>query len=246
MTALIAEIGLNHLGDEARARRMTTAVLKAGVDVVTFQVREPKFYESTEASHRRLSDAFYREAAEETHAAGRKFGIAICDEARIDGLMSAGVDLWKMLSWDFKNEKLRAALHKTGKSVFRSTGLSSMQEITAHSQASENSVLIHTQLSQALADVNLKAISTMGAATKLPIAFGLHCAEHSVLKVALGFEPHSMFFYVKEPGVDGLFDNEHALPLDTLAAAVQELKALAQTVGTGEKNEMKKPSWVVE
>ncbi|MGC2617652.1 MAG: hypothetical protein WA414_01355, partial [Acidobacteriaceae bacterium] len=75
---------------------------------------------------------------------------------------------------------------------------------------------------------------------------GLHSANHDVLKVALAFEPHSIFFYVKPAGVEGLFDREHALPLATLAESLDALRSLMPTLGTGCKEEMEKPSWVVQ
>jgi sialic acid synthase SpsE len=246
MTALIAEIGLNHLGDEQRARRTLDRVLQAGANSVTFQIREPRFYESTESSHRRLPEGFYREASIAVHRAGGQFGIAICDESLVGGLEAIGVDFWKTLSWDFRNDRLRTVLRGTGRPVFFSTGLSSMKDVVEGSKGLENAILIHTQLSQKTADVNLKAIPAMARGTGLPVAFGLHCSRHDVLKAALAFEPHSMFFYVKERGVEGLFDDAHALPLDGLAETLDNLKELMQALGTGEKEEMEKPAWVVK
>jgi hypothetical protein len=64
--------------------------------------------------------------------------------------------------------------------------------------------------------------------------------------VALAFEPHSIFFYVKPAGVDDLFDREHALPLEGLAESLDSLRSLIPTLGTGAKEEMEKPSWVVQ
>ena len=121
-----------------------------------------------------------------------------------------------------------------------------MNTVVRGSKGLTNAVLIHTQLSQKQGEVNLKAIPAMAAATGLPIAFGLHCENHEVLKVALAFEPHSIFFYVRETGLKGLFDDQHALPLDGLADALSNLKTLMATLGTGEKQEMEKPSWVVK
>lgn len=246
MTALITEIGLNHLGDEERARRMLSRVLEAGADGITFQVREPKFYESTESTRRRLPLDFYREASATVHEAGRRFGIAIADQSMIAGLATVGVDFWKTLSWDFGNENLRRELFATGRPVFLSTGLSSMSDVLEGSKRIDNAILIHTQLSQEFTDVNLKAIPAMAQATGLPVAFGLHSRNHDVLKVALAFEPHSLFFYVKEAGVEGLFDEEHALALDGLSETLHNLKQLMQTLGTGKKEGMEKPAWVVK
>lgn len=246
MTALIAEIGLNHLGDEQRAMRSLSRAVEAGVDAVTFQIREPKFYESTESSRRRLPMDFYCEASAAVRKAGLRFGVAIADLSLVESVADIGVDFWKTLSWDFRNESLRRALFATGRPVFLSTGLSSMDDVVEGSRQIENAILIHTQLSQELSDVNLKAIPAMAQATGLPVAFGLHSHQHDVLKVALAFEPHSIFFYVKEAGVEGLFDDEHALPLDGLAETIHSLKLLMHTLGTGKKEAMEKPAWVVK
>lgn len=246
MTALIAEIGLNHLGDEQRARAMLASVIDAGADCVTFQIREPKFYESSEATHRRLPLDFYREAAATVRQAGRPFGIAIADESMVESVAAIGVDFWKTLSWDFENQSLRRRLFASGRPVFMSTGLSSMKTVMDGSRGLTNAILIHTQLSQKPNEVNLKAIPAMAKATGLPVAFGLHCENHDVLQLALAFEPHSMFFYVKDAGLNGLFDDKHALPLDELAATIANLKLLMTTLGTGEKREMEKPAWVVK
>ena len=246
MSELIAEIGLNHLGDEERARRTVARVLEAGVDALTFQIREPKFYESGESSRRRLPLEFYRDASAAVRKAGRKFGIAIADQGQVEAFAAVGVDFWKTLSWDFGNQDLRRALFGTGRPVFLSTGLSSMDEVVGGTKGVAGAILIHTQLTQAPAEVNLKAIPAMRDATGLPVAFGLHASNHDVLKVALGFEPHSIFFYVKESGVAGLFDDAHALPLDGLSETLANLKELAATLGTGKKEGAEKPSWVVK
>lgn len=241
--ALTAEIGHNHLGDLPRATEMLELVLASGVDSVTFQVREPRFYESPETSRLKLPMEFLARAARLVHDAGRRFGIAICDKSLIRPLQEAGVDFWKTLSWDFPNEDLRAALQATGKPVFYSTGLSGMEEVLRGSKGLRNAVLIHTQLSQKTADVNLKAIRAMQDATGLPVAFGLHCHNLEVLKLALAFEPHSIFFYVKMGGL-AVDDDAHAVPVEQLAATVSSLRELSTAVGTGIKASMERPAWV--
>jgi len=245
MPTFIAEIGLNHIGEEARALDLLTAVLAAGVDAVTFQIREPKFYESQESNHRPLSISFYAEAAKRCHQAELQFGIAIADRLLVDSFHQIGTDFWKTLSWDFGNNQLRETLFKTGRPMFLSTGLSDMTTIVEGSKGLRNCTLIHTQLSQDPGDVNLKAIQTMAHATGLPVAFGLHCEDHDVLKVALAFEPASIFFYVKQSGVQGLFDDKHAIDIELLSEYVSHLRKLNQALGTGQKASMQKPSWVV-
>lgn len=246
MTRLVAEIGLNHLGDENRATVLLNSVLDSGADALTFQIREPKFYQSEEITHRPLSMKFYEKAARLTHKAGRQFGIAIADHLLVDKFNEIGVDFWKTLSWDFRNELLRNALFQTSRQVFLSTGLSDMATVVEGSKGIRRAVLIHTQLSQDPAEVNLKAIPAMAKATGLPVAFGLHCEDHDVLKVALAFEPHSVFFYVKQSGVERLFDDQHALPIEELTEFIAEMKRLGRALGTGKKESMQKPAWVVQ
>ena len=246
MIQLIAEIGLNHLGSEERAERMLEGILASSVDALTFQIREATFYKPDDPSRRRLSEGFYRQAIKDVHEKGRRLGIAICDESVIPLFDSLGVDFWKTLSWDLKNRSLNARLQATDKTVFMSTGLSSMEDIIEVSQKWKLVTLIHTQLSQKIEDVNLKAIHTIREQTHMPVAFGLHCSNHEVLKLAIGFEPQALFFYVKEQGCSGLFDDEHAIPMGQVGELADTLKALMSAMGTGTKNAMDTPGWVAQ
>jgi sialic acid synthase SpsE len=245
MTKFVAEIGLNHIGEESRASELLASVLQAGVDSVTFQIREPKFYQSEDNTHRPLSIGFYAEAAELCHKAECQFGIAIADYLQVESFSAIGIDFWKTLSWDFGNQDLRETLSKTGRPLFLSTGLSDMATVVEGSKGLRNATLIHTQLSQKAGDVNLKAIPAMANATGLPVAFGLHCEDHDVLKLALAFEPAAIFFYVKQSGVRGLFDDQHAIDVEDLKGLVERLRRLQCALGTGEKESMQKPNWVV-
>jgi N-acetylneuraminate synthase len=245
MIQIIVEIGLNHLGSEERAWRMLECTAMPAVDAVTFQIREQKFYENPDQVRHRLSGEFYRDALAAIHARGQRCGIAIADEFSVGQFHSLGIDFWKTLSWDFKNSSLNRALQATGRPVLMSTGLSSMDEIVEVSAKGGNIVLIHTQLSQKIEDVNLKAIVEIRKQTGLPVAFGLHCACHDVLKVALGFEPYALLFYLKEDGCSRYFDDEHAIPMSELKPLTNLLKSLAPSLGSGSKSSAEKPSWVV-
>lgn len=200
MMQIVVEIGLNHLGSEDRAWRMLECAAAPTVDAVTFQIREQKFYDNPDPVRRRLSEDFYRKAVAAIHARGQRCGIAIADESSVPQFSSLGIDFWKTLSWDFTNASLNRMLQATGKPVWMSTGISSMDDIVGLSAKGGDIVLIHTQLSQKIEDVNLKAIAEVRKRTKLPVAFGLHCACHDILKVALGFEPYALLFYLKEDG----------------------------------------------
>ena len=55
----IAEIGVNHLGDEDKALRMVENCIHAGVDAVTFQIQSDNYYDETKSFRHKLSDDFY-------------------------------------------------------------------------------------------------------------------------------------------------------------------------------------------
>lgn len=243
---MIAEIGLNHLGSEERAWDMLRKTLNTEVDAVTFQIREPKFYTLNDSAHSPLPMAFYSAASKLTHDHGKAFGLALCDINLVEKiLLEVKVDFWKTLSWDFTNDSIKTKLISTGLPVYLSTGLSSMAEVVRESKNTPSAVLIHTQLSQDLSDVNLKAISTMAVQTKMPVAFGMHCKDMDVLKLALTYDPYAIFFYIKEEGLEGLFDDLHAIDISSLSTVMLRLKTLIASIGNGDKQAMQKPSWVV-
>lgn len=246
MTQLIVEIGLNHLGCEERARRMLESTDIPAINAVTFQIREPQFYDNPDPVRRRLSNDFYRKAVAEIHARGQQCGIAIADVSAVAQFNMLGIDFWKTLSWDFKNTSLNRALQATGKSVLMSTGLSGMDEIVEVCNQGGNIEFIHTQLSQKIEDVNLKAIVEIHNRTKRQVAFGLHCGNHDVLQVALGFEPSALLFYIKEDGCQNLIDDEHAITMSQLKQLTANLKSLMSALGTGAKCNAEKPSWIIQ
>jgi len=243
---MIAEIGLNHLGSEERAWDMLKKILQTDIDAVTFQIREPNFYASDDHTHRPLPLEFYSAASKLAHEHGKEFGLALCDIDAVEKICSeVQIDFWKTLSWDFLNDLIKTKLIKTRLPVYLSTGLSSMAEVVRESKYTPNAILIHTQLSQAIGDVNLKAIATMRNQTEMPVAFGMHCEDVDVLKLALAYEPYAIFFYVKEEGLEGLFDDLHAIGIAKLPMVLQKLKVLSASIGNGDKQGMQKPSWVV-
>ena len=120
-----------------------------------------------------------------------------------------------------------------------------MEDILEISSLWKNIVLIHTQLSQKIEDVNLKAVDTIRNRTNLPVAFGLHCNNHEVLKLAVGFETQAIFFYVKEDGTGKLIDDEHAIFIHEVEEIAKNLCVLATAVGSGRKTAMDVPHWVI-
>lgn len=239
---IIAEIGLNHKGSETDALVMLQDLLKTGVDAVTFQIRESPYYDETKPHKKKLSKEFYKKAIRLAKSCNKKIGFSIADESLVGYLNKSwgGVDFWKTLSWDILNYDLQNLLQKTNKIVFISTGVSGMDEIIIASKKFKNIKFIHTQLTYDINEVNLNAIRTIREATKVDVAFGLHCSNKNVLYVCLGYEPSDIFFYVKGNSKKTYPDDKHAIVLTEVDDVVQEIRLLQTAVGTGKKEKMEK------
>jgi sialic acid synthase SpsE len=233
---LIAEIGINHNGSESRAWNLLHSAIDAGVNAVSFQVREKNFYDGKHARKNQLSEEFYMQAFALAKEKEIRLGVAIADRQKIRFFSELGASFWKTLSWDLNNSSLQRDLEGTGKPTFVSTGMTSMDEIIQFSRKFSRVRFIHTQLTYELSDVNLKAIETIRNTTGCPVAFGLHSKKIEILYMAAAFQPDGLFFYIKDDSEEEHPDDSHAIPLNDLPEVVENLQDCAVCIGTGEKD----------
>lgn len=235
---IIAEIGLNHRGDEEEAFRVLKKLVKTDVDAITFQIREAKYYDGSKPHKNRLSNEFYKKAVQLAHENNKLMGFAVADEKIVSILNGYGSDFWKTLSWDISNDVLQGELKKTKKEIFISTGVSDEKTILQTAGRMKDAKFIHTQLSQNVEDTNLKAIKRLKEVTKRDVAFGLHCADFRVLYLSLAFEPSDIFIYIKENAQEKYPDNDHAIVLDNVDEVAKGLKSLKKALGKEVKEKM--------
>lgn len=135
MTDAVFEIGLNHLGDLDRARRMLDVLAAQGAGRVTIQaIVEP-------ARLTRISEAvlFLRNngltleqnlsAIRHGAARGLRMGAAVAEPEHIAPLRGAGAGFFKILSADITYQPLLLAAAASGLPVYVSTGASEPHEI---------------------------------------------------------------------------------------------------------------------
>ncbi|MBS3927794.1 MAG: N-acetylneuraminate synthase family protein [Sphingomonadales bacterium] len=138
---IVAECGINHGGDTARAMDMVRAAADAGVDVVKFQRRDLQatytpeaFADPNRAAHglahylpvlkqTQLPDKDYPRLKALAEALGLGFLVTPFDEPSVDFLEALCVDAYKVASCDFNNPFLHAKIAATGKPVIVSTGM---------------------------------------------------------------------------------------------------------------------------
>lgn len=240
---IVAEIGMNHMGDSAYVDTYVESLIPAKPNGVTFQVREKAYYAAQKPEESPyLAPEMYRTAARRLQQAGIQFGVALCDIEYIPFFAEVDTDFYKVLSKDLGNRALIAALATTGKPIYVSTGMSDEEEIasflTAANDFSSRISLIHTQLSYEDADTNLRAIAWLRERFHIPVAFGSHSTDANVLYAALGFNPVAMFFYVKGDRQIQHKDEDHAVPLSETPRLIRGIRRLETMLGDGIKKRM--------
>lgn len=211
---VIAEIGVNHNGDEALARALIDAARQAGADAVKFQtfaadrlaVRATptaayqransgetdqhamlKRLELDAAAHRRLLD--------HCAAVGIAFLSSPFDEQSIDMLDALGVAAFKVPSPDCVSTRYLRHMGAKGRPVILSTGMCDLGEAlygveTLRAAGSGPIALLQcTSCYPAPPDeLNLRAMATLATATGLPVGYSDHSDGIAVAigAVALG------------------------------------------------------------
>ncbi len=134
---IVAEIGVNHEGDLDTAIKLMQAAHGAGADAAKFQTFTPDRYASASDKARleRVSgfdlgeEGFRTLAAEAAKINFPIFSTAVSED--VMGLLDELFPAIKIASGDINFEPVIRAAAETGKPVFLSTGLATMDEITA-------------------------------------------------------------------------------------------------------------------
>lgn len=147
---IAAEIGQNHNGEMAVARRLIEMAAACGATAVKFQKRDvagelsaelrQKPYDNensfgaTYGEHRErleLSPEQHRELQQHAHDRGLLYFCTVCDVASLDALRPLDLPLYKVASRDITNWPLLDAIARTGRPVILSTGMAGADEVDA-------------------------------------------------------------------------------------------------------------------
>jgi len=240
---IICEIGLNHLGIEGYANQYIDEILKSKADAITFALPKDSFFENERFKKFKLEKEFFIKASKRIKNGDMAFGVSIDYEGDIDFLETIGVSFYKVLSKDINNiDLIDSLINNTDKRIFVSTGMSDLSEIELFYQhirhVKKQFTVVHTQLTHDIKSVNLKAIDVLKNKFSIPVAFGMHCANHNVLYLSLAFQPSDIFIYVKGDREAIHPDEEHAIPWGEIQNVVNNLLELPQSIGEGVKLKM--------
>lgn len=258
---IIAEVGVNHNGSVARAKKLIDAAKVAGADAVKFQMCDPdemvtknapkaeyqKKNRAAESQYDMLKRYFFgvREH-KELMVYAKKKGIIFFStpfspkDAR--ELVKLRMPLFKVGSSDTNNHPQLRVIAGAHVPVILSTGMSTLAEVkesvaVLRKAGAKEVVMLHctTAYPTADADVNLRAMVTMRDALHLPVGYSDHTpgTDVAVAAVALGacVIEKHVTLSKKLPGPDHFASLE---PRE-LQALVRAIRRTERILGTGVK-----------
>ena len=259
---VIAEAGVNHIGDLSRALELVDVAASAGADAVKFQTFDadrlatrdaPKAEYQTrgtradESQHAMLARlqldqgahvALMRRCAER----GITFLSTPFDEQAADLLDALGVTAFKTPSGELTNLAFLRHVAAKGKPLVVSTGMATLAEVEDAMRAIEETgagsvALLHcvSNYPAAPGDANLRAMATLARAFGVPVGYSDHTLglEVALASVALGACVLEKHFTLDR----ALPGPDHAASLDPveLAALVRGVRTIESALGDGRK-----------
>lgn len=201
MAYIIAEIGLNHNGNFEQAKQLIDAAVECGVDAVKFQHYDPKLRKPD------LSDYWLSPGiiAELYNYCPIGFVVTVFDLTSLAEMEEIGIQNYKISSFNLTDTELLKVVGRTGKTVYLSTGMATLEEIKEaipHFLA-ENLTLMHCVSAYPTMKPNLKAIETLKTLDRR-VGYSDHSGDVIVASYAviLGSEVIESHFKINDDCID--------------------------------------------
>ncbi len=248
----IAEASSNHGRDLARALAFVDAAADCGCDAVKFQLFKidrmfaPEIL-SRSQKHRARKDwelplAHLAPLAERCRGRGIQFG---CTPFYLEAVaeLAPFVDFYKVASYELLVTALLEACAASGKPVILSTGMATLDEITAaaatlKSAGAADITLLHcvSAYPTPVADANLAAIETIRAATGCSVGWSDHTRKPSVIERAVHrWGAKAVEFHLDLDGHGAEYAAGHCWLPDEIAPVIARVREGLMADGTGLK-----------
>lgn len=222
---IVAEIGLNHLGNERKLNKyFKNLKLLKGINAITIQIREKNFYCNNKnlILNKNIYKKFFFKA---------KFfflvGIAISDKKKIKLIKFYDLNFVKILSKDFTNYNFVKSVLLLQKETYLSIGNHPFNVIkkyfNLYKKINKNIKLIYTCFENRYYKLDLKKIKTYRMLLKTSVSYGNHHIGINKIMESLKYKPDSIFFYIKDNDNNTYPDNEHAVKLDELDKMLRKI-----------------------
>ncbi len=255
---IIAEIGSNHNGDIKLAKKMIDVSCDAGADAVKFQffiaeqiaadtkdkiavlsngITLQNFYKDFETPRSWIS-----ELNEYCKEKGIIFFATPFDHPAVDLLEKAGIELYKIASFEIVDLPLLKRVAQTHKPIILSTGMADLEDISdalaaIYQQGNRNVILLHCGINYPAPfnEVNLRAMDTIKEQFAVPVGYSDHTPGITVpiAAVARGAQVIEKHFTLDRTMVGP--DHTFALEPHELKQMIRCIRECEQSLGTFEK-----------
>lgn len=262
---IIAEIGVNHEGDMALAKRLIDLAREGGADAAKFQTykanriasrNSPAYWdtskEATRSQHELFQkydgfgDAEYIELARHCETVGIDFVSTPFDQQAVE-LLAPLMPFYKVASADLTNTPLLRQVAGKGKPVVLSTGASTLAEIDVAIETLEQAgcrdvVLLHCILNYPCPYPNANLNMINGLQRAYPdhlIGYSDHTPPDSRMQVATAAWLKGAVVIEKHFTHDKSLpgnDHYHAMDIDDLKVLVANIDLLSETFGQTHKH----------
>jgi sialic acid synthase SpsE len=248
---IVAELGVNHLGDYGRMKEMIHAAHEAGADLLKFQtyIAEKRYDPTTNPKANQFIEwlsawQFTRDQEAElwdyAHSLGARVFTSPFDADSVEFAYSLGSLAFKLAAFEVVNLKLVRAMAINGKPIVISRGMASDEEIRCATDIMEENgcpyVILHTISSYPLEkkDSHLRMISALRAKYACPIGHSDHTlgTDISPLAVAAGANMIEKHFTVAPKLRES--DNFFSLTPDDLKDLIFKVRQVETYMGSGE------------
>ena len=254
---VVAEIGINHNGSVDTALKLMDVAAKAGCDAVKFQKRTPSICVPLEQQQTRRETPWgemsYLEYKERTEFGKDEYSViaARATELRMDWFASPwdvpsvefledmGVTSHKVASACLTDRELLEALKSTGKHLWVSTGMSTIEEVDQAMEilGNENITLFHTNSTYPCPpeETNLRTMAMLSERYGVPVGYSGHepGLQVSVAAVALGATAVERHITLDR----AMWGSDHAASLEPrgLETLVRDIRVVEKALGDGVK-----------
>lgn len=253
---IIAEIGINHNGSVALAKKMIDEAVEAGCDAVKFQKRtvtkvytpeeldvyRPNYYGSTNRDLKMGLELSYEDyCTMDAYCKEKKImWFASCwDIDSVDFIEQFNVPCHKVASAMLTDDEFLLKLKSLGKPILLSTGMSTMEEIrhAVNLLGEENLVIYHCTSTYPSShnEINLRVIETFRKEFKCPIGYSGHEKGllPSILSVELG--ANSVERHITTDRTLWGSDQAASLEPEGLRRMVRDIREVHKVLGDGIK-----------
>ena len=253
---IIAEIGINHNGSVAMAKKMIDIAVTTGCDAVKFQKRTIDIVYTKEELAKERKSVFgntngdlkrglefnidqYKEIDKYCKEKGIIWFASCWDEPSVDFMEQFDIPCYKIASASLTDDNLLKYTRSKGKPILLSTGMSTLEQIehAVEVLGKEDLIIYHctsTYPSNAN-ETNLKTIESLKAKFDVPVGYSGHerGVTPSVLAVALGAS--SVERHITLDRTNWGSDQAASLEMAGLYHMVRDIRQVPELLGDGNK-----------